>query len=624
MTAGLSPEQRALIPQYREKWRQLAFSTDRINPEQAVAAVKAAYSVNGFREPAIYICPSPYQVLQKLLELEQEFGDLGEGLNQTIQHHNRWSFETEQTNSPVDRDLHQQLREHLTQPSKDINAPIEGPLDEKLQADFARDAEEPDPEAQASMQEILGQFLDSGEQPVDVSQQAEVAELVLDREAAERMLHQAEQALGRIDSLSRGTMRDRLFYNSIAVSKMATNYCKWDFCFSVLQWPHNPEEWETSAALFKTCGWIWPFERVCVISDRPTRILMNEKGQLHAYGEAALAFSDDYCLYVHHGALQAEPFDPTADSENIADRYQAEANPRLKQALVESYAPEKLQVDWLFQENDPIVREVLYQKLGPERIQAALAAIDSFDFIPQALTEEAGSLLWVAYAILQNREAPLICEALESFQTSSKTPAPDLSQVSVALLQKALASLTVWLETSAPDCIDEFSPGLIDLEIQNRLADLPFKLPQEVNILYQWRNGSGFDSRLFVYHDFLDLDRALESFEALNEVWPEIAEPDTPQPLFPLFEFEGEYFATIGSDKAVTTSPVYYISEIFEVDLAYNSLTTMLLTLAESCQAGCYTVSDGRVEKLSDFKRWSRIRQQYNPGTRQQLYAEGG
>lgn len=40
----LTPEQKALIPVYREKWRQIALSTERIDREKAAEALKDAYA----------------------------------------------------------------------------------------------------------------------------------------------------------------------------------------------------------------------------------------------------------------------------------------------------------------------------------------------------------------------------------------------------------------------------------------------------------------------------------------------------------------------------------------------------------------------------------------------------
>jgi hypothetical protein len=60
MGTPLSPEQAQILPEYQEKWRRIALSTEPINPAQAAEAVKNAYRINGFQEPKVYICGSPY------------------------------------------------------------------------------------------------------------------------------------------------------------------------------------------------------------------------------------------------------------------------------------------------------------------------------------------------------------------------------------------------------------------------------------------------------------------------------------------------------------------------------------------------------------------------------------
>nr|WP_235526577.1 hypothetical protein [Nostoc piscinale] len=61
----LIPEQEALIPVYREKWRQIALSTERIDKGIAADAVKAVYKILGFDEPEIVFFDSPYAALKE-------------------------------------------------------------------------------------------------------------------------------------------------------------------------------------------------------------------------------------------------------------------------------------------------------------------------------------------------------------------------------------------------------------------------------------------------------------------------------------------------------------------------------------------------------------------------------
>ncbi|MEH1893238.1 MAG: DUF6745 domain-containing protein [Nostoc sp.] len=55
----LTPEQEALIPVYREKWRAIALSTEKINRKKAVKSVNKAYALNDLAKPEIIFINSP-------------------------------------------------------------------------------------------------------------------------------------------------------------------------------------------------------------------------------------------------------------------------------------------------------------------------------------------------------------------------------------------------------------------------------------------------------------------------------------------------------------------------------------------------------------------------------------
>lgn len=72
----VTPEQEALIPVYREKWRAIALSTEPIARQKASLAVKAAYATIGKKEPEILFFDSPYAVLNAFpSQLESELND---------------------------------------------------------------------------------------------------------------------------------------------------------------------------------------------------------------------------------------------------------------------------------------------------------------------------------------------------------------------------------------------------------------------------------------------------------------------------------------------------------------------------------------------------------------------
>jgi hypothetical protein len=64
----LTPEQEALIPVYRQKWRKIALSTERINHKQATEAVKSGYAAIRKQQPEIIFCDSPYAGLKIVIQ----------------------------------------------------------------------------------------------------------------------------------------------------------------------------------------------------------------------------------------------------------------------------------------------------------------------------------------------------------------------------------------------------------------------------------------------------------------------------------------------------------------------------------------------------------------------------
>jgi len=65
--AELSPEQEAMLPSYRDKWRSIAMLTESIDREKVTAVIKAAYMVSGYYEPEILFYSSPMEAIKKAI-----------------------------------------------------------------------------------------------------------------------------------------------------------------------------------------------------------------------------------------------------------------------------------------------------------------------------------------------------------------------------------------------------------------------------------------------------------------------------------------------------------------------------------------------------------------------------
>jgi hypothetical protein len=64
MITELTPEQEALIPLYRDKWRVMALSTEQIDRQNTQETVREAYKILGLQIPEIIFCDSPFEALR--------------------------------------------------------------------------------------------------------------------------------------------------------------------------------------------------------------------------------------------------------------------------------------------------------------------------------------------------------------------------------------------------------------------------------------------------------------------------------------------------------------------------------------------------------------------------------
>src|SRR6476661_4300480 len=62
----LTSEQEALIVVYRDKWRAIALSTERIDRQKTQAIVKSAYRLARQKEPDIFFFDSSYKALKQI------------------------------------------------------------------------------------------------------------------------------------------------------------------------------------------------------------------------------------------------------------------------------------------------------------------------------------------------------------------------------------------------------------------------------------------------------------------------------------------------------------------------------------------------------------------------------
>ncbi|MGY6529013.1 MAG: SMI1/KNR4 family protein [Cyanobacterium sp.] len=170
--------------------------------------------------------------------------------------------------------------------------------------------------------------------------------------------------------------------------------------------------------------------------------------------------------------------------------------------------------------------------------------------------------------------------------------------------------------TDKNNCIsNSLNKGLSPLEIEQKLKDFPFKLPQEAKQLYQWHNGTNIydDVQIFYYHYLLNIEESLNVYHSWIEENQSHDWIIYPEHLFPLLGFEGEYYAIACSSEQQETGKIWHIYH--ENICVYNSLYFMFKSFLECYEKEAYKMIlvDGYWETEEDQKMVAKIKLKHNP-----------
>ncbi|WP_189531751.1 DUF6745 domain-containing protein [Streptomyces roseolilacinus] len=90
------------------------------------------------------------------------------------------------------------------------------------------------------------------------------------------------------------------------------------------------------AAVARSAGWWWPYERLAVVSERPVELHRDEAGRLDRGDGPALAYPDGFALHAWRGMPVPAAF--LAELRTLTpDRIREEENAELRRVMLESY-----------------------------------------------------------------------------------------------------------------------------------------------------------------------------------------------------------------------------------------------------------------------------------------------
>lgn len=244
----LTTEQEKLLPIYREKWKKLVLSTDRVDRNKATNAIKYVYRILGKVEPKILFFPSPNAVLVFL-------NDLG---GYSLVNHLDYRLKNE-LKTQLQTELGEQIGSHLDQ---------------------------------GLMNQYCGFLVSEPRSRLEISLRNEL----------ERQLRETE--LNQLSSQISGNL-----YEFIKNTGCLCAAPQLDFYISVLNLPHNPSQWEAYQLLVTQGSYILAFDGICLVSDCPTRLSLDSENNFHGEGEPAIEFGDGFFRqYIYHGVTIPEKY----------------------------------------------------------------------------------------------------------------------------------------------------------------------------------------------------------------------------------------------------------------------------------------------------------------------------
>ncbi len=291
----LTPEQKALIPDYQNKWRKLLTSTETIDKNIAVETVKSIYNFVGLPEPKIIFLKNFDMKSFLDVDLDDILGIIYQ--IEVVKHHN------------IDY-LNEQLSTNLS-----IS------LDSKIVETYFTIWKQ----QEGLWCEIWFEWINYRNNQI------------LDQEIHRKI-------------------RNFNYNNYIKNESMFWLWQTWniygyqiDFYISELNLQYDAKIWKSYKSLAKNCGWIFPFQEVCLIAPRPIKFSLDESYRLHAEAEPALEFADGFIVYAYNGVRLPEKYG--------------------------KIHPKKWNPQWLLTENNAELRRVLIQGIGYSRIIEELQAI---------------------------------------------------------------------------------------------------------------------------------------------------------------------------------------------------------------------------------------------------------
>ncbi|MBD2035170.1 hypothetical protein H6F76_09030 [Leptolyngbya sp. FACHB-321] len=251
----LTSEPLNLLPQYRQKWLQFAWSTESIDQATAIEAIDAMYGRAKLEPPQIEFCANPLELRERVeFYLERD----PEGLRQPWYYllYSCWS----EIRKRLDRPLWTNLYEHMGgELFDDLSQQLRDPLEKQLQRQWGTISHE------------LGLHWHRG---------------------LEATLWEVMQYPTWL--ISNGALID------FCVTELGYTWQEEDWLIERGN-TCDQEQWPLMQTIAAQVGWVVPLKQMCWVCDRPHKWAFDSAGQLHGQREPAIEYSGGFQVYAYHG-----------------------------------------------------------------------------------------------------------------------------------------------------------------------------------------------------------------------------------------------------------------------------------------------------------------------------------
>jgi hypothetical protein len=267
-----SSEQETKISTCFDKWKKICFSTEIIDKNRAINAVKAAYHMSGLTvEPEIHFVNSPYAVLTTITG--EIANDIKSSPDPLIQNGEQITLKLKNSfNSQQSTQILQNLVGHLQEQ-------VYAQIDTQLKKDLF-----------VALYDSLW------------IEQSNLAINILGQYIAKEIWNEVK------DNMSWGhtfmLIKKQLGQSIIRREFLCLQAASLEVYISILGYECDLNRWSILESLASYCGWIIPNGQSCIVCNYPIKFSFDEEGNLHADEGAAMKFSDGFSVYSEHGNIQ--------------------------------------------------------------------------------------------------------------------------------------------------------------------------------------------------------------------------------------------------------------------------------------------------------------------------------